>query len=165
MPSPVLGACNDTADGGSAQARVSFVASTGTTYRIQVGGANGASGDLAVAFSGVAAPPDGLAISNTTGTSQTLTWNDLVGEKGYRVERRTGEGAWREVSRRKANVTSYVSSGLTPATTYDYRVRALSANNSLHRLQRGRERCHPSAPERTRDTQHRSKHHDQQPHT
>ena len=43
-------ACNDDPDGGRLQAQVSFAATAGTTYQIQIGGYNQDFGNLVVSF-------------------------------------------------------------------------------------------------------------------
>ncbi len=54
---PVPGACNDDFNG-TLQSRVVFTANAGTTYYVQAGGFNGASGSLSIRFSGnFPAPP------------------------------------------------------------------------------------------------------------
>jgi PKD repeat protein len=56
-----------------------------------------------------------------------VTWADLSGnETGFAVERCTGAGctAFAALGATAVNVTRYLDSGLSPATTYTYRVRA-----------------------------------------
>ena len=57
-----------------------------------------------------------------------LSWRDVEGETGYRVERRVDgtDGPWTEVATTAANVTRYVDEGLEPGKTYLYRVRAFN---------------------------------------
>lgn len=60
-------ACNDDASG-TGQSRLSFNAAVGTIYHFQVGGYNGASGNLAIAFSGTPILATGIdleVVSNT----------------------------------------------------------------------------------------------------
>src|SRR5579884_2240991 len=64
--------CNDDS-GGTAQAKVSFVASAGTTYRIQVGGFDGNSGSLKVSFSGSAVPTPTPTPTQTPTATPTAT--------------------------------------------------------------------------------------------
>ena len=64
-------------------------------------------------------------------TAVDLSWNDVENENGYSLERRTDSGAWVELATPAANATSFSDAALTPATTYFYRIRALStAGNS-----------------------------------
>lgn len=71
------------------------------------------------------AAPTGLTCSYHTPTV-TLTWEDnSSNENGFRIERKTGSGAYAELGTVGANVTSYDDSITpTPGTTYTYRVRA-----------------------------------------
>ncbi|MEW9549905.1 cellulose binding domain-containing protein [Nonomuraea sp. NPDC050783] len=70
--------------------------------------------------------------SNTTSTSTTLAWgasSDNVGVTGYDVLRATGNGSFSPVG--SVGSTSYTDSGLSPSTTYRYRVRARDAAGNL----------------------------------
>jgi hypothetical protein len=54
-----------------------------------------------------------------------LSWTDnATNETGFRIERRTVDGAFAEVMTVGANVTSATVPGLTPSTFYLFRVRA-----------------------------------------
>jgi hypothetical protein len=56
-----------------------------------------------------------------------LTWTDCgFGEVGYKIERRSGNGAWSQIGTKGGNVTSFSSTGLTRNRTYSYRVRAFN---------------------------------------
>ncbi len=77
-------------------------------------------------------PTDPTNLSATAvGTSQIdLTWTgstDNVGVSGYRVERCQGAGCTNFVEVATPAGTSHPDSGLTPGTTYRYRVRAADA--------------------------------------
>jgi hypothetical protein len=77
-------------------------------------------------------PPTNLqAIANSDNTI-TLTWNDnSSNEEAFLIERRIGTGSYYGINALDSNTTSWVdngfSSGLTPGTTYCYRVRAFSS--------------------------------------
>jgi putative transposon-encoded protein len=74
------------------------------------------------------AAPSNLTAAATSQTQVSLTWTDNSNnETGFRVERRTGSGAFAEIASPGANVTTFGDSGLTPATTYGYRVRAVNS--------------------------------------
>jgi Rieske Fe-S protein len=62
--------------------------------------------------------------SGSTGVA--LSWTDASDNEAlFRVERKRGSfGAWSEVATPDANATGYSDSGLTPNTTYLYRIRA-----------------------------------------
>ena len=79
-----------------------------------------------------------LAPSNLTGsvisTSQiNLSWTDnATNEDGYKIERKTGTGNYAVVGSTASNMTTFNDLGLTPNTSYTYRVYAYnSAGNSL----------------------------------
>ncbi len=75
----------------------------------------------------VPAAPSGLNATAVSTTQINLTWVDNSGnETGFRVERRIGSGAWSTVTTTAANATSYSNTGLTPNTTYEYRVYAVN---------------------------------------
>src|SRR5207244_3318996 len=56
-----------------------------------------------------------------------LSWSDVSAETGYKIERSSdGITGWTPIGTTAANVTSYSdATGLSPATTYFYRVRAV----------------------------------------
>lgn len=72
-----------------------------------------------------------LSVTVLSPTAVDLGWNDVDRESGYKIERRTSSSEWLEIATPAANVTSFSDASLTPATTYFYRIRALStAGNS-----------------------------------
>jgi hypothetical protein len=71
------------------------------------------------------AAPDGLAALAVTQSEIDLTWNDRSNdETGFVVERSPDGAAWTPVAITGADVTSLVDGGLSPLTTYHYRVLA-----------------------------------------
>lgn len=73
-------------------------------------------------------PPLGLTATAASSTQVNLAWIDATGETAYRVERSTdGVTGWTQIAAPAANATSYSDTGLTPATTYHYRVKAVNA--------------------------------------
>ncbi len=75
------------------------------------------------------AAPSGLSAAATSGTAIALNWADnATTETSQPVERSTNGGAtWSVISTAQANQTSYSDTGLTPGSTYLYRVRACNA--------------------------------------
>ena len=82
------------------------------------------------ADSGGGSPPvaaSGLNATTASSTQINVTWNDNSdNETGFRLERRIGVGSWSTVTTTAANATSYSNTGLTPSTTYEYRVFAVN---------------------------------------
>ena len=66
--------------------------------------------------------PSGLTNTNTTYNSVTVTWTAGGDETGWNVQTKPDGGSW-SASTHVASA-SYVMSGLTPGTTYHYRVQA-----------------------------------------
>jgi len=64
--------------------------------------------------------PTGVATSGATDTTMKITWNAVAGAAGYDVFR---EGT--RVSASLVTATAYTDTGLTPATTYHWTVRAV----------------------------------------
>ena len=83
-------------------------------------------------YSVLISPP--AAPSNLTATADslaeiTLRWQDNSNnEDGFRIERKTGSsGAWAEITTAPANMLVHHDLGLTPKTSYSYRLRAHNA--------------------------------------
>lgn len=74
-------------------------------------------------------PPDLSALPVIGSTSQIdLTWGNVAGETGYKVERSSdGLIGWTQISTPSADVTTFRDTGLAAGTTYYYRVKAYSA--------------------------------------
>jgi fibronectin type 3 domain-containing protein/regulation of enolase protein 1 (concanavalin A-like superfamily) len=69
--------------------------------------------------------PGGLTASAVSGTQVNLSWADVATETGYKIERKTdSSGVYAEIATVGAGVTTYNNTGLTPGTSYFYRVRA-----------------------------------------
>jgi plastocyanin len=73
---------------------------------------------------GVPPAPTGLSATAVSTTEIDLSWNDVSGETGYRIERKTLGGSYQEIGTVGADVTTFQDSGLAEATGYSYRVRA-----------------------------------------
>lgn len=116
-----------------------------TAYRYRVR-ANDASGNLSSyssavvgttpTFSDTQAPsvPASLTAAAVSGTQINLSWGtsiDNVGVTGYQLERCQGAGCATFTQIASLTATTYTDSGLSPATTYSYRVRATDAANNL----------------------------------
>ncbi len=71
--------------------------------------------------------PTGLTATTVSASQISLTWNDVTGETGFKIERSTDGVNWTQIGTTAVNVTSYQSTGLSGGTTYYYRVRATDA--------------------------------------
>jgi hypothetical protein len=79
--------------------------------------------DVASATTLPAPPPTPVVTVTLSSSSEiTLSWSDVAGETGYRIERSTDGLTWTEIGTTGADVTSYADGGLAPSTTYSYRV-------------------------------------------
>lgn len=70
------------------------------------------------------AAPSNLQITNTTMTSISLTWSDnAINEDRYFVQRRNlPDTNWNNIDTLPFNSNSYLDEGLTPNTSYGYRI-------------------------------------------
>ena len=101
-------------------------------YRIQACNAVGCSGYSTEASATTTQVPPGTPtslVATAFSSSQiNLTWAASTGTVvSYRIERKTGAGAFAQIDTVPGSTTSYSSLGLTPATLYDYQVRACNA--------------------------------------
>jgi hypothetical protein len=126
---------NDNGGGGS-NSRISFALDTTGTWTIGANAAPGETGNytLTLACSGtgggnVPAAPSNLRATALSSTEVDLEWNDNSNnETAFRVEGRTGNGAFQDLGGVSANATGAVITNLEPGTAYTFRVRARNAN-------------------------------------
>ena len=78
-------------------------------------------------------PPTGLTGSVVSTTQINLSWTDnSTNETGFKIERRIGTSIYAVVGTVNSDVLTFSDTGLTPSTTYTYRVYAFNAvGNSL----------------------------------
>ena len=82
--------------------------------------------------------PSFLNAKATSSSSIILTWKDNSNnEEGFRIQRKEGAcdstNSWAQIATKEANITTHTNTGLTPNTTYSYRVRAYNAvDNSAY---------------------------------
>ncbi len=92
----------------------------------------GMRGQVRVIEAAALAAPADLRAEAQSASELRLTWSDRsAAETGYRVERAPLGGAFEEIANLSAGTVSYVSSGLSPATYYRFRVRAAGAGGSF----------------------------------
>ena len=74
--------------------------------------------------------PSDLTASTESDSQIDLSWSDnALDELGFKIERKAqSEETYIEIDDVDANVTSYSDTGLEPATTYSYRVRAYNGH-------------------------------------
>jgi hypothetical protein len=73
--------------------------------------------------------PSELTVTLVSNTQATLNWVDKsTNEAGFKVERKTGNGTFGVIATTNADITTINDAGLTPNTTYTYRV--YSFNNT-----------------------------------
>jgi chitodextrinase len=122
-----------------------LVASTSYSYRVRAndtGGNFGAYSNVATVITGGSPPadttpptaPNGLSGTPLSSSQINLSWTaatDNVGVTGYRVERCAGTGCSNFAEIATPTGTTFNNSGLAPATTYTYRVRATDAAGNL----------------------------------
>ncbi|MCY3714372.1 MAG: fibronectin type III domain-containing protein [Gemmatimonadetes bacterium] len=111
-------------------------ASTGYTYRVRAHNTAGNSDYSGEASATTQAPspppatPSGLSATATSSSQIDLTWTDESdNEDGFKVERKLStesDADFSQIGMTVANDTTYTDSGLSPSTTYVYRVRAFN---------------------------------------
>ncbi len=73
------------------------------------------------------AVPANVSASNITKNSFTVSWNSVSAATSYTVQVRETGGSWSDNS---VSAITYNHTGATPATTYEYRVKAVNAGGS-----------------------------------
>ncbi|OGL46733.1 MAG: hypothetical protein A2W05_02180 [Candidatus Schekmanbacteria bacterium RBG_16_38_10] len=73
--------------------------------------------------------PSGLSATAISSSQINLSWTDNSNnETGFKIERKTGAGGtYSQIAVVGANVTNYSNTGLTPGSTYYYKVRAYNS--------------------------------------
>lgn len=84
-------------------------------------------GDWIISMNGKPATPYYPSLDKVAGNSILVKWNDYSNnEKGFKIERKDGVGAWLEITSVAANTIQLLSNGLAPNTQYCYRVRSFN---------------------------------------
>jgi hypothetical protein len=124
--------CSSADVGGSGVAeQARRVLNAGTTYYIVVDGFQGDAGDFTITLRPTVprtpAAPTGLVARAVSSTQIDLFWADNSGdEQGFRIERSLNGSDFTEIATVNPNVTTFSDTGLTPETTYFYRVFAFN---------------------------------------
>ncbi len=109
-----------------------LAAATTFFYRVRATNATGDSPyspEASANTSGIApTAPTSLTATPTSSSQINLAWADVVSETGFKIERKTGAGGtYAQIATVGAAIVTYSDPGLTPSTTYFYRVRATNA--------------------------------------
>ncbi len=105
-------------------------------YRVSAYNGAGSSGysnvDGATTFPPPPPPPapSSLAAAPLSGSAIQLDWSDVAGEDGYDVERSPDGVAWSAAASVAADQITWTDTGLDPASTWFYRVRAFNPGGS-----------------------------------
>jgi hypothetical protein len=105
-------------------------------YRVKARNAAGDSAYSSVRNVTVPAPapppaPTGLSAKPLSSSTVLVTWNDVVGENGYRLERRTeASNSWVVVIALPVNTTSFADTNLVEGTQYWYRAQSFNGNGN-----------------------------------
>jgi titin len=105
---------------------------SGTTYHYRVRAyntignsdhSNEATGETMLEYIPLPFPeaPANLEATAASSAQIDLTWDDVASETGYKLERKNG-GSWALLITLGPNSTSFADTGLTPETTYEYRI-------------------------------------------
>ncbi|MFA7403703.1 MAG: fibronectin type III domain-containing protein, partial [Pelobacteraceae bacterium] len=98
-------------------------------YRVSTQNADGFSTPSEQSASTKSAAPVQSAPTGITSTQATLAWSNVVGETGYKIERKEGAaGTYSQIGTTGADVLTYSDSTLTSNTQYYYRVIATNAS-------------------------------------
>jgi len=100
-------------------------------YRVRAGDAAGVS-PFSNIVSVVTCPPvpAGLSATAISSSQINLAWSSVNGDTGFLIERSLDGFHWTTLASTAATVTSFRDSGLSPITTYYYRVIATNASGS-----------------------------------
>ena len=110
-------------------------ASEGATYTYRVAAVNAAGSSTYVSSPSVTiapAAPSGLSAITASSTVVVLSWTNVSqGQTGIFIERSlSGGSVWTPVITTGASADSYPDTGLTPGTTYNYRISAVNAGGA-----------------------------------
>jgi subtilase family serine protease len=108
-------------------------ASAGTTYSYRVYASNGSvnSGSSNVAsVTTIPGSPQNVAATAASASQINVTWSNVTGATGFRVDRSLDGATWSTVGTVGSGVTSFANTGLAAGTTYYYRVLATNGSGT-----------------------------------
>ena len=106
----------------------------GTTYCFRLNASNNAGASAwssAITQTTLLPAPVLNAPTGVTQSSISLSWGNVTGNYGYKVERSTDNVSWSTINSPAANVVSYTDSGLVPNQIYYYRVSTKNSANAF----------------------------------
>jgi len=74
------------------------------------------------------AKPENFDITNITGTTCLLSWDNVANESGYKIEKSLDGDSWVQIAVVEADVTQVIIRELVPLTQYFFRVRAYNGD-------------------------------------
>ncbi|HEY7090473.1 MAG TPA: fibronectin type III domain-containing protein [Tepidisphaeraceae bacterium] len=101
----------------------------GGTYSLRVRAINsgGTSAGSPAVVATTIPPKPSLSGAVFSSTQINLSWSNVAGENGYKIERSPDGSDWTEIGTKATNVLTYSDTGLEINTSYQYRVRAYNA--------------------------------------
>gem|GEM_PF-5432488 len=107
-----------------------------TTYAryVQVYNSNGTSNSSTITQRTLSSPPTNLRANSITSTDVSLLWDTDGSAVSYKIERTqdiSGNTGWQTVKDREVS-TSYLDFGLTPGTTYCYRIKSYNTDDIIN---------------------------------
>lgn len=121
----------------------------GTTYCYRISAFSGSLNSRKIetcAATTLAAPVLNAPVGDST-IQISLSWNNVAGNTGYRIERRTGTGGnWDLLAVKTANDNSHADTPLAPGTTYYYRIYTNSSSGYSLQSNEGSAITKPAAP-------------------
>jgi subtilase family serine protease len=108
-------------------------ASAGATYSYRVYATNGSvnsSNSNVATVTTIPAAPQNVAATAASASQINLTWSNVTGATGFRVDRSLDGATWSTLATLGAGVTSYANTGLAASTTYYYRVLATNSSGT-----------------------------------
>ncbi len=112
-----------------------LVATAGYEFRVfarhEVNGLSSPSNVARFDLVGAPEAPGAVSVEAAGATGVTVSWTDRSSdETGFRVEQRTGGGAWTTAATEAAGAETAAISGLVAGATYDFRVLAVNSHGS-----------------------------------